>query len=266
MSNEGLDRILLKAGVVDEASISRARAEAVMRQRKVPEILIDMGLVDERMLAGLMARVGGVTFVESLDREAVKRLSKRFPTHIARRHLVVPVDEDGDTLVVAAIDPYEPGLVQLLESTTGTKVRLAVGVRSEIEATVLDVFGAEEEAEITLFAPGAATLQLEDGPVVAPTPAAAIEGGGAREPWPENDEDDGVASRTVAVLPGRSSETDADDSTAPSATRGVSESDRMAHVERQLLSISRALALIQVRLDGIDAKMAELSEATRLSR
>jgi hypothetical protein len=261
MSDEKLDRILLKSGFFDEESISRARAEAVMRQRKVPEILIDMGVVEEKMLAGLIARVGGVSLVDAFDREDVKRLSKRFPVHIARRHQVLPVGQDGDTLVVAAVDPFEPGLAQMLESTTGTKVRLVVGVRSQIEAGVLDVFGAEEEAEITLFAPGAATLQLEDGASAEPKAAAPEP---RAEPEPVAEPEDEATNQTVAMMPPRSEQ--ADDSTAPSVARGGSDSDRMAHIERQLFSISRVLALIQVRLDAIDARVTELGEATRLSR
>lgn len=262
MSDDGLDPILRKAGVVSDDAISRARAEAEMRHRKLPEILIDMGLVDEKTLAGLIARVGSVALVDPIDRDVVRRLAGRFPTHLARRHLVVPAGEEDGTLVVAAVDPFEPGLAELLASTTGMTVRLVAGVRSAIEATVLEVFGADEEAEITLLGVGAGRLELQgEGDEPVPFDRTREEAGNERVEGPWDDDD---SSHTIVVQPRSAPASTEDETTAPSRQAG--EVDRMAHVERQLLSISRALALIQVRLDAIDEKVAELAEAARLPR
>lgn len=266
MADQDLVQVLTKSGLLDSVSLSRARAEAVLRQRGLAEIVIDMGYVDERTLAEAIAREGEMQLEERVDLENAGRLARHFPTHLARRHQVVPIAEDDGVLVVAAIDPFEPGLNRLIASTTGREIRLIVGPRSEIEKAVLDVFGADEEAEITLFAPKAMSLQLdEDGESTPVEPPDSDEASETKAVVDEAEDDD--MNRTIHVkIAAVSSSDEGDDSTAPTVARKMSDLDRLAHVERQLFSISRALALIQARLDTLDTKIADLVDWIRAPR
>lgn len=262
VSGAYIDRLLLDAGLIDEQSLSLARGEAVGRQRMLAEIVIDLGFVDQLTLADLIARKGGIPIASPIDLEAAKELAKQVPTHLARKHMIVPIDRDGDTLVVAMIDPNEPGTIEILESTTGMKIRPAVGVRSEVETAVIELYGVDEETEITLLSRG---LSL-DHSTEDSTSDAEVSPHDLFEDEPDNEDAEAEkddANRTIFVRP---AESELDESTAPTVSRQSTESNRSAHVERQLVGIMRALALIQTRLDAIDQKIAHLVDSTRVTR
>ncbi|MCM2317665.1 MAG: hypothetical protein NDJ92_21145, partial [Thermoanaerobaculia bacterium] len=63
MAARPLDELLLREGWVDEHSLSLARTEALARQRKLAEIVIDLGLVDQRSLARILSSESGAEFV-----------------------------------------------------------------------------------------------------------------------------------------------------------------------------------------------------------
>jgi hypothetical protein len=258
MSAKPLDELLLAEGLVDEPSLSIARAEALARQRKLAEIVIDLGFVDQRSLAALLARESGAELVSPIDADASRTIAKLIPLHLARRHQVVPIRVDAVGLVVAMIDPFEPALPELLESATGMSVSRAVGVRSEIEMAVLDLYGIDDAADVTLLVPR--TLSLELGSAAH---APEDEYSGIPDDWSTTH--DGPMPADAHEATSKVKETEAD-TTAPSTAGFLSDSDRIAHVERQLLNVSRALALIQSRLDTIDARLANLAAQQRTSK
>ncbi|MGK2860126.1 MAG: hypothetical protein ACSLFQ_23260 [Thermoanaerobaculia bacterium] len=258
MAAKRLDEIVLTEGLVDEMSLSAARTEALSRQRKLAEVLIDLGLVDQRSLAALLARESESELVSPIEIAAVQTLAKEIPTHLARRHQIVAIRQDDDGLVVAMIDPFEPGLAELVEAATGMPMKRAVGVRSELEMAVLELYGIDEQADVTLLVPR--TLSLELGSAVA---AEEDEYSGIPDEWSTTQERPlPPTGEDPPRVPAPNSEAD---STAPSTAGGLSDSERIAHVERQLLNVSRALALIQSRLDTIDARLVNLAGQRKVS-
>lgn len=258
MAAKRLDEIVLTEGLVDELSMSAARTEALSRQRKLAEVLIDLGLIDQRSLAALLARESEAELVSPIDVDAVRPLAKEIPKHLARRHQIVAIREDEDGLVVAMIDPFEPGLAELIEAATEMRMKRAVGVRSELEMAVLGLYGLDEQADVTLLVPR--TLSLELGSAVA---EEEDEYSGIPDEWsttqerplpPTEDEPPQVTAPDPEA-----------DRTAPSTAGGLTDSERIAHVERQLLNVSRALALIQSRLDTIDARLVNLAGQRKVS-
>ena len=249
-----LDEILVQAGLVDEQSLALARTEALARQRKLAEIVIDLGLIDQRSLAALVARESGFELVSPIDTRAARAIASAVPAVEARRLQIVPVRRDPEGLVIAMIDPFEPGVVELVEAATGVPVTRAVGVRSEIEMAVLELYHVEDEADRTIQL---SALGLELGSAFTP---ADGESPGIPDEWHADAGDEHEFGRAPVSPASRLRDAE---STAPSSAGKLTDTERIAHVERQLLSVSRALALIQARLDSIDARLATLGSQAK---
>jgi type IV pilus assembly protein PilB len=253
MFTRRLDELLLAEGLVDEQSLSLARTEALARQRTLAEIVIDLGLIDERSLASLLARESGLELVSPIETASSTAISGLVPLHLARRHQVIPLRAEPDTIVIAMIDPLEPGIVEIIAAATGTQVGRAVGVRSEIEKAVLELYGVDEA--------GDHTIQASRGSWLDEVSLAASDPGlpGGPDDW-----------QAVNPPDSPTDESDSDsrdaDRTAPSTAGHLSDTERLAHVERQLFSVSRALAIIQARLDTIDSRIANLGGVTRAQK
>lgn len=239
---------------MDEQSIALARTEALARHRKLAEIVIDLGLVDQRSLAALLARESGLELVSPIDTASARAIASAIPALEARRHQIVPVRREPEGIVVAVIDPFEPGIVEAIEATTGIPVTRAVGIRSEIEMAVLELFHVVDEADRTIQV---SALALELGSAFAPPDGDSP---GIPDQWHAETSEE--AETSDAPAPAAAKLRDAD-RTAPSSAGKLTEAERLAHVERQLLSVSRALALIQTRLDSIDARLATLGSQAK---
>jgi hypothetical protein len=246
MFTRKLDELLLAEGLVDAQSLSLARTEALARQRTLAEIVIDLGLIDERALASLLARESGLELVSPIEISAASAISSLLPVHLARRHQIVPVHAEPDVIVIAMIDPLEPGVVEMVAAATGTQVKRAVGVRSEIEAAVIELYGADEAGDHTIQA-------FRAFPSPPGTPRTTLDYELPRIP------DDWLAAATdPGPSPAHSDASGDADRTAPSTAGRLTDTERLAHVERQLFSVTRALAIIQARLDTIDTKLTNL--------
>ena len=145
----------------------------------------------------------------------------------------------------------------MIESAAGVPVRRAVGVRSEIEMAVLDLYHVDDDADRTLHV--ATTLALELGPG-----SAELEGEylGIPDEWQTSPEQRESVAEEPSAQQGA---TDAD-RTAPSTGGRLTEGERLAHLERQLINVSKVLAIIQARLDTIDARLANLASQVRASK
>ncbi|MFA6958910.1 MAG: hypothetical protein WC538_23815 [Thermoanaerobaculia bacterium] len=254
MFTRRLDELLLAEGLVDEQSLSLARTEALARQRALAEIVIDLGLIDERSLATLLARESGLDLVSPIETAEAAAISGLLPLHLARRHQIVPLRAEPDAIVIAMIDPLEPGIVEMVAAATGTQVGRAVGVRSEIEMAVLELYGVDEAGDHTIQSSRAPRPET-----VSPASSSFWPPGGPDD-WQAVDPPDSPPAEAEAD-PRRDA-----DRTAPSTAGRLTDTERLAHVERQLFSVSRALAIIQARLDTIDARIANLGDLTRAQK
>jgi len=252
MITRKLGDLLLAEGLVDAQSLSLANTEALARQRKLAEIVIDLGLIDQRSLASLLAVESGLELVSPIDTKACASIASRIPVHVARLHQIVPVHAEPDVITIAMIDPFEPDIVELVAAATGAKVTRSVGVRSEIEAAVLEIYGGDEAGDRTIQA----SRGLSREPA-SPRPSFDYELPTIPEEWLT------AVARDPGADPAEAEASSDADRTAPSSAGRLTEAERLAHIERQLFSVTRALALIQTRLDTFDARLANLGGLTK---
>jgi len=252
MSVRKLGELLLAEGLVDAQSLSLANTEALARQRKLAEIVIDLGLIEQRSLAALLAKESGLELVSPIDTTTSEALAGRIPVHVARLHQIVPVRAGADAIVIAMIDPFEPDIVELVAAATGARVERAVGVRSEIELAVLELYGGGEPGGRAVQASGG--RWVEEGMLPAPIDDELPK---IPEDWLT------AAAGEPGADPAEEGATRDADKTAPSTAGRLTDSERLAHVERQLFSVTRALALIQTRLDTFDARLAHLGSPAK---
>ena len=138
-----LGELIVRAGLVASNDLYAALATARADRRRLGEVLLEQGLVDERGLARLVAEREDLDFVDlgkyDLDPKAVELVSE--PT--ARRFRAIPFRFDGGSVVVAVADPTDSaGLDAIVAEVTGG-VRFVVAVASEVDAALAEAFGED---------------------------------------------------------------------------------------------------------------------------
>jgi type IV pilus assembly protein PilB len=126
-----LGQLLVRRGLVTDEDIASALSLQASSGKRLGELLVDMGALDERSLVDALADYFDMP-VTHLRRDAPDPAALALvPEKLAREHLAIPVHVDDDALRVAVAQPSDD-LRFLLTETTGRSVRLQLAPMSDI--------------------------------------------------------------------------------------------------------------------------------------
>ncbi len=174
-----LGQVLVSRGVVTETQVAAALKAQGDSGKRLGEVLVDIGALDERGLADALADFFGMP-VTDLKRDTPEPSALALvPAEVARENLAIPLRVDDDALHVAVAQPSDD-LRFLLSDVSGHSVRLSVAPMTDIRWAIdrsyqaLDSVGklvqAFEAVETTRKRPVAepqeTTIVSENAPVV----------------------------------------------------------------------------------------------------
>ena len=125
-----LGTLIFRAGLLPAETIENALEEGVKTGRRLGEILIERGLLQEEDLTRLLAGQKGLPFVslraEQIDLEAVRTLSE----DQARLFSALPIRFEEGLPLVAVADPTNDVLNRNIREALGQDVRFVVAGRT----------------------------------------------------------------------------------------------------------------------------------------
>lgn len=176
---EKLKEILLRAGIVQEASFNMMLAESQRKQQNLSDLLVSQGIVSKEYLMALIAQYLGVERVNLGQVKIDEELLRRIPEDIARRKKVIAFGQEADgRFKVAMDDPSDLEAIDFLTLKLGGPVRAYLADEQELNRgfmlygkqltqdfkTVIEQ-GVRES--LRAHARGGADNQAEDLPIVA---------------------------------------------------------------------------------------------------
>ncbi len=142
--SSGLALGLLARGAVSPDALARARAIEADSGEDLATILTRLGIVSEQTLVdyyrdttGLLP-MGEAEWPQAGPAIPAERVSVAF----LRDHLVLPVAQTGQTLVVAIGDPLKTSAAEALGQLAGMSVICRIATRGEIEAAIDRLYGS----------------------------------------------------------------------------------------------------------------------------
>lgn len=137
-----LGQLLVDAGVLAPAALRDALEEQVHSGRRLGEVLVRKGIVDEADVARALATQLAVEFAASPLRPESKALAKVQP-RLARAKGVLPLSLAGRRLRVAMADPLDGNAVDELRFQSGCHVEPVVAPPSAVARGVREAYGGE---------------------------------------------------------------------------------------------------------------------------
>ncbi len=100
-----LARGLVGAGLISEEALR----EVVSRQEgtSLIRMLLELNLVNDLRLARYLAQRFGIELVDLQERDIEREVMQAIPLALAKRHLALPVEIDGNRIVVGMVDPTD---------------------------------------------------------------------------------------------------------------------------------------------------------------
>ncbi len=101
--------------------------------------------IDEDVLAQLLSQAAGLAYkkIDPLELD-MGLITKALPKGFARRHVMLPLEQDGDRLVVAIADPYDTEALDEFARATGRKVEAVVSAKRDIVNIISQVYGFKQ--------------------------------------------------------------------------------------------------------------------------
>ena len=132
-----LGEILIEQGVVNEELLSAAEESARSMGKRLGEALIEAGHVNERQIAEALGVQHGIEFVDLDTAEGSDRVDLSLvPDDIVRKHLVLPLTNDDGGITLLIHDPMDLELLDLLRFRLNNDIETAIGVKSQMASFV----------------------------------------------------------------------------------------------------------------------------------
>ncbi len=136
--------------LVEERLISRDQLQSALNRqrdtgRPLGKILLEMGVVDEEALVEAVSRQLGVPYIDLVAFPPSASVACLIPKDVAQRHACIPVDIDGDTLIVAMVEPTNRVALREVADITGYACKAAMAVKHRI-VEVIDLVHSGETA------------------------------------------------------------------------------------------------------------------------
>src|SRR5690606_6517778 len=128
------------------AQLQRAQSEQRAFGKRLTTILLRLGFVSERQLAGFLAEHFKVPYFDFAAREIDPAVIRTVDKSIAARHLAVPVQRAGSKLVVAMADPNNVLAIDDLKLHTGLHIDAMVSLEPALEAAIARYYDRVELA------------------------------------------------------------------------------------------------------------------------
>ncbi|MDR3107579.1 MAG: Flp pilus assembly complex ATPase component TadA [Bifidobacteriaceae bacterium] len=172
-----LEQTLLSRGLVSRAQLDQAVRQQSRDGVTLGQALVATGALREEDLIPVLAEAAGLRFIDIDVYPVDPRLAGSVPAAICRRHLLLPVAREGDTVLLAMAEPGNIVALDDVRSYLGTAVAPVVAQRGALERAIqrwvrsdseIDSIGqaidsSAREEQKDLAAPEVVT---EDSPVV----------------------------------------------------------------------------------------------------
>lgn len=168
-----LTGLLVEEGLVAQATIEEAQAEATKANQPLLSILLQKGLVDDELLTHAIAQVSGVPYVNLRSSMIDEKILQLLPEDIAERFMAVPLAEVQNRLAVAMIDANNVQAVDYLANRIQRPIKVFMaseaGVRHVLDQYKTDLSSVDEAAvaseEAEAASEGNIKTLVQDSPI-----------------------------------------------------------------------------------------------------
>ncbi len=195
-----IGELLIDAGLINEEQLKDALKHQKDNGGKIGEVLVNLGALDVKTFADFLARQPGVASIDLSNYEISPDLLQLVPKQFAIDHEVFPIDKIGMLLTVAMACPLDSKTIEELEDITKLRVKALLCAVDDIRS-VIERYYAQVEAGTPQYksrAPHETEGDIEE--TVQSMPAEDIVEPGPEEPVHEGSVPDAGAGHLESSL------------------------------------------------------------------
>jgi type IV pilus assembly protein PilB len=171
-----LSELVRERNLLSPEQFSEIKEEHERTGKPLAQVLVDFGVMDQAQLLQAVADYLNLEFYDLEGFDFNGALIRSIPTSVARMYSVVPVVANGNTVTLAAMDPYNPiQLVEEISFVLGKDVEIAVALPKQIEAIIGRYYNEESGSLKDVLEGMESQLASVEGGAETATKAASTE-------------------------------------------------------------------------------------------
>jgi len=146
-------RRLVERGVISQQQLDEAihKQQTTMAHRKIGEILVRLNYISKNHITEGLADQLGIPIVKLADREIPERIRSLIDGGIATLYRVIPIEERGNTIVIATADPTNINNLDNLRRLLEREVEPVLATGEEISVALNKCYGLQDNTVETML-------------------------------------------------------------------------------------------------------------------
>ncbi len=133
---------LIQEGLINDEQLQQALALQKKSGKRLGAVLVEMHLVTEQDIVQILSKQLKIPFIDLSNYLIDPVIAKLIPEHIAKRHMLIPINKVGNKLTVAMVDPLNIIAIDDIQLLTGLMVKPVVATQTDINKALQDAYGA----------------------------------------------------------------------------------------------------------------------------
>lgn len=131
-----LGELLVQNSVINLAQLSQAQEDQKKNGGRLGTALTKLGFIKENDLVGFLSKQYKVPSINLADFEIDPEVIKLIPQEVAEKHMLIPVNRAGASLIIAMADPSNIFAIDDVKFLTGLNVEVVVAPEPQIKKAV----------------------------------------------------------------------------------------------------------------------------------
>ena len=132
---------LTQRGALDELAVHRAQRAQKQSGERFDLVLTRLGLLPDVEMARLLADFLGMPLAEAKDLPQVPLLTEHLELNFLASNRLIPLAEQGETIVVATADPFNTDPIAAIGFLLGRPVEARLMAGSIVERAIKEIYG-----------------------------------------------------------------------------------------------------------------------------
>jgi type IV pilus assembly protein PilB len=133
---------LIQEGLINDEQLQQALALQKKSGKRLGAVLVEMHLVTEQDIVQILSKQLKIPYIDLSNYLIDPVIAKLVPEHIAKRHMLIPINKVGNKLTVAMVDPLNIIAIDDIQLMTGLMVKPVVATQTDINKALQDAYGA----------------------------------------------------------------------------------------------------------------------------
>src|SRR5579863_8507318 len=131
-----LGELLVRENLISVQQLKKAQEESQKSGARIGTALIKTGAIEESKLTDFLSKQYGVPAINLKDFDIDPEIIKLVPKDVAQKHLVIPVNRAGPSLIVAMCDPSNIYAQDDLKFLTGYTIEPVVASEPSVREAI----------------------------------------------------------------------------------------------------------------------------------